>query len=122
MSAMGGKLSLRTAIDDASSLPMSGAIHAFTATAVADEVANRRPGARHALLIMTEGSTLAEAQDTACTLAEACGWRHLSFTMGGKAAVRPTDLPEGVARAAYEVALKIGKAIVSYDDELGPNA
>ena len=101
---------------------MSGTLHVFTATAVADGVANRRPGARHALLVMTAGTSFTEAQDNARSLAEACGWTHITFTTGAKAAVAPTDLPEGVARSAYEVALRIGKAIVSYDDELVPDA
>jgi hypothetical protein len=101
---------------------MSGTLHVFTGTAVAHEVVSRRPGARHALLVMIEGPSIAEAQANARSLAEACGWTHISFTTGGLAAVEPDKLPRGVARSAYEVALKRGKAIVSYDDELGPNA
>jgi len=93
----------------------------FLATAVADAVDGRRPGARHAMLIYVVASDFEEAQRKAAGVAIGAGWMLVRLEKGMEVA-DPAAGGDLVLQAAAETALAEGSAMVVYGDELPPEA
>jgi hypothetical protein len=93
----------------------------FLATALADDVEGRRPGARHAMLIYVSAEDFETAQRKAAGVAIGAGWMLVRLEKGMEVAdLAATEDP--VLRAAAEDALAEGSAMVVYGDELPPEA
>lgn len=99
---------------------MSG-LYAFFATAVADAVEGRRPGARHAMLVYVTAPDFEAAQAKAAGIALGTGWMTIRLEKG---MLVPPDKPQPdpLLQTAAESALAEGSAIVVYGDELPPEA
>ncbi|NIJ22098.1 hypothetical protein FHS95_003809 [Sphingomonas naasensis] len=97
------------------------ALSVFLATAVADEVEGRRPGARHAMLIYVFARDFEAAQRKAAGVALGAGWMMVRLEKGMEV-VDPAANDDPVLRAAAGTALEEGSAIVVYGDELPPEA
>ncbi|WP_137861674.1 MULTISPECIES: hypothetical protein [unclassified Sphingomonas] len=93
----------------------------FLATAVADAVEGRRPGARHAMLIYVSADSFEEAQPKAAGVALGAGWMLVRLEKGMEVA-DPAATEDPVLRAAAATALAEGSAMVVYGDELPPEA
>ena len=101
---------------------MSGLLYVFKGEGVAEGVPNRRPGARHALVVFARALDLDSAKNKASLLVEANGWSHVTFARGREVNVEPADVEEGYLRSALEEGIETGAAIISYLEELRPNA
>ena len=97
------------------------ALSIFLATAVADAVEDRRPGARHAMLIYVAAADFEAAQRKAAGVALGAGWMMVRLEKGMEVA-DPAANADPVLRAAGETALEEGAALVVYGDELPPEA
>lgn len=97
------------------------ALSVFLATAVADEVEGRRPGARHAMLVYVAATDFEAAQRKAAGVALGAGWMLVRLEKGMEVG-DPAANDDPVLRAAAETALDEGSAIVVYGDELPPEA
>lgn len=97
------------------------ALFAFLATAVADGVEGRRPGARHAMLIYVTAADFEAAQPKAAGVAIGAGWMLVRLEKG-----KPIDADQpqvdSVLAAAATTAIEEGSAMVVYGDELPPDA
>jgi hypothetical protein len=91
----------------------------FLATAVADAVEGRRPGARHAMLIYVAAPDFETAQRKAAGVAIGAGWMLVRLEKGVEG---PAPSEDPVLRAAAATALEEGSAMVVYGDELPPEA
>jgi hypothetical protein len=96
-------------------------LSAFLATAIADDVEGRRPGARHAMLIYVSAEDFEAAQRKAAGVAIGAGWMMVRLEKGTDG-VDPAATTDLVLRAAGETALAEGSAMVVYGDELPPEA
>jgi hypothetical protein len=93
----------------------------FLATAVADAVEGRRPGARHAMLVYVTAEDFEAAQTKAAGVALGAGWMLVRLEKG-KPLESDQSQADEVLAAAAQSALDDGSAIVVYADELPPDA
>jgi hypothetical protein len=98
---------------------MSG-LFVFLATAVADDVEGRRPGARHAMLIYVTAQDFEAAQVKAAGVAIGAGWMLVRLEKGKP--IEGEDAPDAVLADAARSAREDGSAMVIYADELPADA
>jgi glycine/D-amino acid oxidase-like deaminating enzyme len=101
---------------------MCGSLYVFQGEGIADGAANRRHGARHALVVFATAPNLDRAEAEALSQVAANGWAHVTFTRGAEVNVQPTDVTDGYLKAALQDAIENGSAVVAYVDELPANA
>jgi hypothetical protein len=94
----------------------------FLAEGIADRAADRRPGARHALMIFARGEERAVAERTGVAFAVENGWVHVEVQRGKTIGADPAVVDDEVLRAAAEAALELGATMVVYEVEVPPNA
>lgn len=93
----------------------------FLATAVADQVDGRRPGARHAMLVFVTAPDFEAGQRKAGGAMIGAGWMLARLEKGKELnSIDPQSDP--VLAEAQAHALDTGSAIVVYADELPPDA
>jgi hypothetical protein len=97
------------------------ALFAFFATAVADHVDGRRPGARHAMLVFVDAPDFEAGQRKAGGVMIGAGWM-LARLEKGKELNSADPQSDPVLAEAQAHALETGSAIVVYADELPPDA
>jgi hypothetical protein len=97
------------------------ALFTILATGVADSVENRRPGARHAMLIFVTAEDFEAGQAKAAGVALGTGWMMVRLEKGME--TDPARLPDDPILAdAAQTALVEGSAMVVYGDELPAEA
>ncbi|WP_226016981.1 hypothetical protein [Novosphingobium sp. FKTRR1] len=101
---------------------MDGRIYAFKGEGVADQAANRRHGARHALMIFVRCLDIETAEMQAFRIAAEKGWDFVTLQKGGEVTIEPSEVTEQYLRAALVDAIQGGSSMVTYNAELPPNS
>ncbi|MEP2235704.1 MAG: hypothetical protein ABJM58_08140 [Alteripontixanthobacter sp.] len=97
---------------------MADQLYIFLAEAIATEATDRRPGARHALMLYASGSFTDDARERATEHASEAGWLHVEVKRE-KEMNRDTRLiSDPTLRAAAKAALARGSAFVIYGSEI----
>lgn len=93
-------------------------LYIFLAEAIATEATDKRPGARHALMLYASGSTMDCARGRATKHADEAGWLHVEVKRE-KELNRDTGLiADPTLRTAADAALARGSAVVIYGNEI----
>ena len=96
-------------------------LYCFIAEAVAQVETDRRPGARHALLLWITAPDEKKARTRGADAVEKNGWL-LPEIGRGKQVGDPHLIKDGALRSAAERALTSGYSIVVYKDEIAADA
>jgi len=118
MAAGGRKLDIAPLANFPDGAPVTDQLYIFLAEAIATEATDKRPGARHALMLYASGSTLDWARGRATKHADDAGWLHVEVKRE-KELNRDTSLiAEPTLRTAADAAVARGSAIVIYGNEI----
>lgn len=97
---------------------MANQLYIFLAEAIATEATDKRPGARHAMMLYASGSTPDDARERATKHASEAGWLHVEVKREKKMNRDTSLISDPTLRAAAKAALARGSPVVIYGSEI----